>query len=79
MEPPKEEIFSTHEQLLTSVRGHAIRHGYVITIQVVLGCDRGGQYRDLATAPDAAKRRFTTTRRIDCPFKLYGKRLPDGR
>lgn len=86
MEPPKEEIFSSREQWVTSVRGHAVRHGYVITIhrstanrQIIFGCDRGGQHRDRVTAPDGAKRRFTTTRRINWPFKLYGKRLPDER
>lgn len=44
-----------------------------------LAVDQGGQYRDRATASAGEKRRFTTTRRINCPFKLYGKRLPDGR
>ena len=86
MEPPKEEIFNSREELLISVRRHAIRHGYIITIhrstanrQVILGCDRGGQHRNRLTAPDGTKQRFTTTRRINCPFKLYGKRLPDNR
>jgi hypothetical protein len=38
----------------------------------------GGIKWDRATAPDGVKRRFNTTRRINCPFKLYGKRPPDG-
>ena len=40
-------------------------------------CDRGGTYRDRVNAPEGSKRRTTTTRRIGCPFELYGKKLLD--
>jgi hypothetical protein len=39
---------------------------------VVLGCDMGGFYHGRVGALDGAKRRKTYTRRIGCPFKLYG-------
>jgi hypothetical protein len=86
MDPPREQFFESREQLLTFVRQHAIQHSYIVTIQrstanrqVILGCDRGGKYRDRNSASDREKRRFTTTRRINCPFRLYGKRILDGR
>ena len=54
MEPPIEQVFETREQLLTSIRQHALSHGYAITIinsakerNICLGCDRGGVYHEL--------------------------------
>ena len=84
MEPPTEQIFDSRELLLASVRQHALSQGYAIITtgananrNVSLGCDRGGKYRDRINAPEGANRRLTTTRRISCPFKLYGKRIPN--
>jgi malonate-semialdehyde dehydrogenase (acetylating)/methylmalonate-semialdehyde dehydrogenase len=79
MEVPPEAIYSTREDLLTSVRNFALSQGYVVTIRrctanknVVLGCDMGGVYYDRVRALEGAKRRKTSTRRIGCPFELYG-------
>jgi hypothetical protein len=81
MEPPTEQIFDSRELLLASVRQHAHSQGYSIVIigsranaNVSLSCDRSGTYHDRINAPEGAKRRLTTTRRTDCPFRLYGKR-----
>ena len=82
MEPPKEDVFETRNQLLDSIQEHALSHGYAITIirsvrdrNITLGCDRGGIYHDRINALDGAKRRKTSTKRIGCPFRLYGKKL----
>jgi hypothetical protein len=84
MEPPIEQVFDTREQLLASIQQHALSHGYAITTirsardrNISLGCDRGGVYKDHINALDGAKRRKTSTRRIDCPFRLYAKKLID--
>jgi hypothetical protein len=86
MEPPNEQVFETREQLLTCIQQHALSHGYAITTissnphrNITLGCDRGGIYHDRIDAPDGAKRRKTSTKRIGCPFRLYGKRLANNR
>jgi hypothetical protein len=84
MEPPTEQIFDSRELLEASMRQHALSQGYAIVTtgananrNVSLGCDRGGKYYDRINAPEGANRRITTTRRIGCPFKLYGKRIPN--
>lgn len=82
MEPPTEQIFDNRDLLIASVRQHAVSQGYAITTirsitekNIYLGCDRGGTYHDRVNAPEGAKRRTTTTRRIGCPFKLYRKKI----
>jgi hypothetical protein len=86
MEPPAERIFGSREQLIKAAREHAIQRGYVVTIvrstaqkNVYLGCDRGGFYHDRVNAPEGAKRRLTNTRRINCPFMLFGRRVSGDR
>jgi hypothetical protein len=85
MEPPNEEVFETREQLIASIQQHALSHGYAITTissnlsrNTTFGCDRGGVYCDRINAPDGAKRRKTSTKRIGCPFRLYAKKLNSG-
>ena len=77
-----EQVFETREQLLASIQQHALSHGYAISTirsnrdrNISLGYDRGGIYHDHINAPDRAKRRKTSTRRINCPFRLYTKKL----
>lgn len=41
---------------------------------IYLDCDLG-VYHDRVNAPEGTKRRWITTRRIGCPFRLYGKRI----
>jgi hypothetical protein len=85
MEPPMEQVFDTREQLLASIQQHALSYGYAITTvrstrdtNITLGCDRGGVYHDRIDAPDGAKRRRTSTKRIGCQFRLYAKKLDTG-
>ena len=85
MEPPPESTYPDREALLSSVRQFALNHGYVVTIQrsvanrnVLLGCDLSGEYHDRIDAPEGSKRRKTSTRRVGCPFRLYGSRRVDG-
>jgi malonate-semialdehyde dehydrogenase (acetylating)/methylmalonate-semialdehyde dehydrogenase len=82
MEPPIEQVFETREQLLASIRQHAISYGYAITIinsakerNICLGCDRGGVYYDYINALEGAKRWKISTRRMNCLFRLYVKKL----
>jgi hypothetical protein len=82
MEPPTEQVFETREELLASIQQHALAHGYAITTvsssrdrNITLGCDRGGYYHDRINAPEGAKRRKTSTKRIGCLFRLYAKKL----
>jgi hypothetical protein len=84
MNPPAEQVFESKEKLLASIQQHALSHGYAITTissnpnrNITLGCDRSGVYYDRIQAPDGAKRRKTSTKRIDCPFRLYAKKLTD--
>jgi hypothetical protein len=77
-----EKVFETREQLLASIQQHALSYGYAITTvrstkdtNITLGCDRGGVYHDRIDAPDGAKRRRTSTKRIGCQFRLYAKKL----
>lgn len=82
MQLPAEQVFDSRDLLFAYVREHAISQGYAVTTirsekdkKIYLGCDRGGTYHDRVKAPEGAKRRFTTTRRIGCPFRLYGKKV----
>jgi thiamine biosynthesis lipoprotein ApbE len=82
MNPPAEQVFESKEKLLASIQQHALAHRYAITTvsssrdrNITLGCDRGGYYHDQVNAPDRAKRRKTSTKRIGCPFRLYAKKL----
>jgi predicted RNA-binding protein associated with RNAse of E/G family len=82
MEPPIKQVFETREQLLASIRQHALSHGYTITIinsakerNICLGCDRRGVFYDYIDALEGAKRRKTSTRRMNCLFRLYAKKL----
>lgn len=84
MDPPIEQIFDSRELLIASVCQHALSQGHAITTvrsntnkNIFLGCDRGGIYHDRINAPEGSNRRLTTTRRIGCPFRLYGRRIPD--
>jgi len=77
--PPPEQVFASFDQMMTSLRQHALSQGYGITTKsstkggkyLYLQCDRGGVYQDRIKALEGAKRRKTSTRRIGCPFRLY--------
>ncbi|KAL6547501.1 hypothetical protein OROMI_023222 [Orobanche minor] len=78
--------YQTREELLKVVKGFYSTKGYALSIKgsrlnkyVTLGCDRGGVYRDRKNLSiEEEKKRKTTTRLVNCPFQLYGKRLLDG-
>jgi hypothetical protein len=77
-----EQVFETREQLLASIQQHTLAHGYAITTvssskgrNITLSYDRGGYYQDQINAPDGAKRRKTSTKRIGYPFRFYAKKL----
>ncbi|XP_077249355.1 uncharacterized protein LOC143888845 [Tasmannia lanceolata] len=76
MLPPPKRLFQSREALLEHVRSFSITQGYITTIHkssrdynVVLGCDRGGRYRN---------RRDAFGRHGGCPFEMEGRRMPDG-
>src|SRR6266480_7244247 len=81
MDPPVEGSYATRNDLIHDVQNHAKTHGYSITIKrscnrngiVVLGCDRGGNYRARNRIDDATRIRDTSTRLQGCPFELRGK------
>ncbi|KAL2460366.1 Methylmalonate-semialdehyde dehydrogenase [acylating] [Abeliophyllum distichum] len=86
MLPPPPGSFIDREELIQHVGEFAISQGYVVTIKqskkdkvVVLGCDRGGVYRDRRKSIDDAsgehaRKRKSGSRLTNCPFELVGKK-----
>ncbi|KAJ4716757.1 Methylmalonate-semialdehyde dehydrogenase [Melia azedarach] len=86
MLPPPPGTFVDREELIQHVGDFAITQGYVVTIKqskrdrvVVLGCDRGGVYRNRRkpvdeSSADNMRRRKTGSRLTNCPFEAVGKK-----
>ncbi|CAA0806727.1 Methylmalonate-semialdehyde dehydrogenase [Striga hermonthica] len=86
MLPPPPGSFIDREELIQHVGEFAVSQGYVVTIKqskkeriVVLGCDRGGVYRDRRKPADEAqaeptRKRKSGSRLTNCPFELVGKK-----
>ncbi|DBA01911.1 TPA: hypothetical protein N0F65_005100 [Lagenidium giganteum] len=82
MAAPTEQSFASREELLRYVQAFSIAQGYAVVIQksnvprgqVWLRCDLGGAYR---TPPSTLRKRKSSSRLRNCPFKLYGRRLQD--
>ncbi|KAM3742526.1 hypothetical protein ACB098_07G074600 [Castanea mollissima] len=86
MLPPPPGTFVDREELIQHVGDFAISQGYVVTIKqskrdrvVVLGCDRGGVYRNRRKPADESsaertRRRKTGSRLTNCPFEAVGKK-----
>ncbi|KAG2704942.1 hypothetical protein I3843_05G028800 [Carya illinoinensis] len=86
MLPPSPGTFVDREELIQHVGDFAVSQGYVVTIKqskrdrvVVLGCDRGGVYRNRRKSADESsaectRRRKTGTRLTNCPFEAVGKK-----
>ncbi|KAF7803786.1 methylmalonate-semialdehyde dehydrogenase [acylating], mitochondrial-like isoform X1 [Senna tora] len=86
MLPPPPGTFVNREELIQHVGEFAVSQGYVVTIKqskrdkiVVLGCDRGGVYRNrrkLAEESSAehSRKRKTGSRLTNCPFEAVGKK-----
>ncbi|XP_065637529.1 methylmalonate-semialdehyde dehydrogenase [acylating], mitochondrial [Quercus suber] len=86
MLPPPPGTFVDREELIQHVGEFAVSQGYVVTIKqskrdrvVVLGCDRGGVYRNRRKPADESsaertRRRKTGSRLTNCPFEAVGKK-----
>ncbi|XP_060676473.1 methylmalonate-semialdehyde dehydrogenase [acylating], mitochondrial [Ziziphus jujuba] len=86
MLPPPPGTFVDREELIQHVGDFAVAQGYVVTIKqskrdrvVVLGCDRGGVYRNRRKAvneslAEQARKRKTGSRLTNCPFEAVGKK-----
>ncbi|XP_058190434.1 methylmalonate-semialdehyde dehydrogenase [acylating], mitochondrial-like isoform X2 [Rhododendron vialii] len=86
MLPPPPGSFIDREELIQHVGEFAISQGYVVTIKqskkervVILGCDRGGVYRNRRKSVDEAsgehiRKRKTGSRLTNCPFECVGKK-----
>lgn len=87
MLPPPPGTFVDREELIQHVGDFAVSQGYVVTIKqskrdkfVILGCDRGGVYRNRRkTADDSSgeqhsRKRKTASRLTNCPFEAMGKK-----
>ncbi|KAJ4832463.1 hypothetical protein Tsubulata_016016 [Turnera subulata] len=86
MLPPPTGTFVDREELIQHVGDFAVSQGYVVTIKqskrdrvVILGCDRGGVYRNRRkageeTSAERTRRKRTNTRLTNCPFELVGKK-----
>ncbi|KAH9657456.1 methylmalonate-semialdehyde dehydrogenase (acylating) [Citrus sinensis] len=86
MLPPPPGTFVDREELIQHVGDFAVSQGYVVTIKqskrdrvVVLGCDRGGVYRNRRkpvdeSSAESLRRRKTGSRLTNCPFEAVGKK-----
>ncbi|WCJ18196.1 Malonate-semialdehyde dehydrogenase [Euphorbia peplus] len=86
MLPPENGTFVDREELIQHVGDFAVSQGYVVTIKqskrdrvVILGCDRGGVYRNRRKAAeessaDHCRKRKTGSRLTNCPFEVMGKK-----
>lgn len=86
MLPPPAGTFVHREELIQHVGDFAVAQGYVVTIKqskrdrvVILGCDRGGVYRNRRKAveeslAEQARKRKTGSRLTNCPFEVVGKK-----
>ncbi|XP_031383188.1 methylmalonate-semialdehyde dehydrogenase [acylating], mitochondrial-like isoform X2 [Punica granatum] len=87
MLPPPPGTFIDREELIKYVGEFAVSQGYVVTIKqskrdkvVVLGCDRGGVYRnrrkvtDESSGVENTRQRKTGSRLTNCPFEAVGKK-----
>lgn len=84
MLPPPSRTFQDREDLISYVRDFGVSQGYVVTIRkskkdrsVVLGCDRGGTYRNRRNVEEMKRKRKASSRLINCPFQAIGKKDDD--
>lgn len=86
MLPPQPGSFIDREELIQYVGDFAVSQGYIVTIKqskkdkiVILGCDRGGVYRNRRKAADESssehtRKRKSGSRLTNCPFECVGKK-----
>ncbi|XP_038880953.1 uncharacterized protein LOC120072618 isoform X2 [Benincasa hispida] len=84
MHPPQPGRFEDREDLIKYVRDFGADQGYVVTIKksrkdrrVILGCDRGGVYRNRRKIDESPRKRKASSRLINCPFEAIGKKEDD--
>ncbi|XVE86887.1 hypothetical protein DITRI_Ditri18aG0071500 [Diplodiscus trichospermus] len=84
MLPPPPGMFQDREELIKHVRDFGASQGYVVTIKksrkdrrVILGCDRGGVYRNRRKIDESKRKRKACSRLINCPFEAIGKKEDD--
>lgn len=84
MIPPPPGTFQDREDLIKHVRDFGTNQGYVVTIKksrkdrrVILGCDRGGVYRNRRKIDENKRKRKACSRLINCPFEAIGKKEDD--
>ncbi|VVA35939.1 PREDICTED: methylmalonate-semialdehyde [Prunus dulcis] len=84
MLPPQPGAFEDREDLIKYVRDFGASQGYVVTIKksrkdrrVILGCDRGGVYRNRRKIDESKRKRKASSRLINCPFEAIGKKEDD--
>lgn len=77
--------FKSREDLISSTKEIYMVQGYALSIKcskkekyVVLGCDRGGCYRNKLNIPAEDRKRKSGSRLINCPFQLRGKKQLEG-
>lgn len=77
--------FRTRTELIQAVLGFYVPRGYMLSTRgsrpdkyVVLGCDRGGSYRNTHKISAVQRQRLKKSRLIGCPFKIRGKIQTDG-
>jgi hypothetical protein len=75
--PPEEAIFTSKDDLIHSLRSHAIKEGYMISIRdsrpsgyTRFRCDRGRKPQKEYAEGIGVKRRCTSTRSTQCPFMV---------
>ncbi|KAL8109214.1 hypothetical protein AgCh_025346 [Apium graveolens] len=84
MLPPTPGTFGNRDELISYVREFGASQGYVVTIKkskrdrrVILGCDRGGVYRNRHKVEEKKRKRKASSRLINCPFEAIGKKDDD--
>ncbi|OMO56320.1 Methylmalonate-semialdehyde dehydrogenase, partial [Corchorus capsularis] len=84
MLPPPAGAFQDREDLIKHVRDFGASQGYVVTIKksrkdrrVILGCDRGGIYRNRRKIDESKRKRKACSKLINCPFEAIGKKEDD--
>ncbi|PWA59401.1 methylmalonate-semialdehyde dehydrogenase [Artemisia annua] len=89
MLPPPPGSFLDREELIQHVGEFGVTQGYIVTIKqskkdkiVVLGCQRGGVYRNRRKSGDdgtgeLVRKRKSGSQLTNCPFELVGKKDDD--
>lgn len=78
------KCFGSREELIEHVRNVAMKLGYLLSIKkskkektVILGCNRGGIYRDNKNALKENAKRKRRSILTNCPFKVKGRKMKD--